>query len=466
MKKEILSFREQVAALVGDASTRRIDANGYMHVGPSNLTKAAVNDYYGREIPDYDRLGLQPLKLYKVYRPADELKKAASLYGGLPILRKHIADSAAEPLKNLRVGSTRSAEYVEENGEAYIKAPLDFHDASAIELIELGDEDALSAGYAYTPIIESGIFKGQAYDIRMTDIRPNHIIICEAGRAGSDIMVADKAINKGETGMSTKSTLLDKALAAFFKGKKPEAISKLVGDEELTPEEAAEIEREIKRKEAEAEAIAARADDEEEFEEKKKEVVRTFDDANEELRELVGVHGEEGDKIIELVEELLELRGEEIRVERTTEEVEGRDEEREVVKTEKKEERMTGDKNKRRPSMAGDSRKVAREEMAKFKNEMKEKVAAADAVRGVVGKVDSFAFDSADSIYKVALEEMGINVKSYAPSSYKAMFDTAMMTKNQNEEDARRSMAFDSTDTESTPILKSLEVDFSRFGKI
>lgn len=61
--------------MIATDSARRTDENGYLHVEASALTKAAVNPYYGREIPDFELLGLEPDRIYQVLRPAEELEK-------------------------------------------------------------------------------------------------------------------------------------------------------------------------------------------------------------------------------------------------------------------------------------------------------------------------------------------------------------------------------------------------------
>ena len=42
------------------ASVRRRDANGFLHVEISNISKANVCPYYGAEIPGHEQLGLEP----------------------------------------------------------------------------------------------------------------------------------------------------------------------------------------------------------------------------------------------------------------------------------------------------------------------------------------------------------------------------------------------------------------------
>lgn len=50
------------------------------------VTKETVNPYYGREIPAWQDLGLDPEKIYKGYRVGSELKKGLNTFNGIPIL--------------------------------------------------------------------------------------------------------------------------------------------------------------------------------------------------------------------------------------------------------------------------------------------------------------------------------------------------------------------------------------------
>lgn len=94
-------------------SVRRDDENGFLHVESSHISKATVSPYYGREIPGHDELGLNPDEIYQVYRPAEELKKAAPTFNNLPVLLRHEPLSADEisqnpDVKGLVIGSTGS----------------------------------------------------------------------------------------------------------------------------------------------------------------------------------------------------------------------------------------------------------------------------------------------------------------------------------------------------------------------
>ena len=66
--------------LAFDRSARRIDADGRLHVDRFHISKATVNPYYGKEIPGYEALGLQPDKVYRLLRDPVELERAAPTF--------------------------------------------------------------------------------------------------------------------------------------------------------------------------------------------------------------------------------------------------------------------------------------------------------------------------------------------------------------------------------------------------
>jgi hypothetical protein len=178
--------------LAFDAATaRHKDADGQLHIALSHISKATVNPYYGREIPGYEKLGLDPDKVYRMLRHPDELAKGAHTFARKQILGKHIIISANEPEKQHIVGAIGSN--VSFN-EPYLDADLCFWDAEAIEDIELNRVRELSCAYRYVPVMTPGIWQGLEYDGIMTEIVCNHLALVEAGRAGSDCIAADEDI--------------------------------------------------------------------------------------------------------------------------------------------------------------------------------------------------------------------------------------------------------------------------------
>ena len=170
-------------------SVRSYDADGRLHVALTNISKANVSPYYGSEIPGFAQLGLDPAKIYKLWRDPAELEKGAASFRNLPVLRRHIQVSADEPSKEDVVGSIGSD--VTFNAP-YLCASLCFWDSEAIAGIESGQLEELSPAYRYTPDMTPGNTPdGEAYDGRMTDILGNHLATVEVGRTGSDVVVAD-----------------------------------------------------------------------------------------------------------------------------------------------------------------------------------------------------------------------------------------------------------------------------------
>lgn len=195
-----------------DATTkRRIDDNGFLHVESSHITKEQVAPYYGFEIPNHEKLGLDTGKIYYGYRSAEELKKAAHTFNGLPLLLHHHAESADEPQKEYRVGSVGSSAVW---NAPYIDNALSITDKVGIKAVQDGSCREISAAYLYDPDFTAGEFDGKKYDFIMRNIRGNHVALVEEGRAGHDVVVADANINIHN---NKKETVMEK-LKNFFKG--------------------------------------------------------------------------------------------------------------------------------------------------------------------------------------------------------------------------------------------------------
>jgi len=170
-------------------SLRTVDSDGHMHIASSIISAAQVNDYLGREIPDYERLGLAPEQRYALLRDPVELEKAAKTFHGKPLLIVHRPQVAGDHDKSIVVGSVNNPEWDNPN----VKAELTIWDAKAIAAIESGEQKDLSAGYRYVPVMEAGTYNGVRYDGRMTEIEANHVALVSQGRV-IGAMVGDEAL--------------------------------------------------------------------------------------------------------------------------------------------------------------------------------------------------------------------------------------------------------------------------------
>lgn len=169
-------------------SARTVDQDGRLHVERTPICMAAVNPYIGNEIPFWQELGLDPDRIYSVFRPPQEIEKAAPSSNNIQLLDEHIGVDAENPQKDIVAGSTGTdAEF---DGERLWNS-LVVWVAESIEGIDSNKKRELSPSYRYTPVLEAGQWKGEPYDIWMKDIAFNHIALVEEGRQGPQVAVAD-----------------------------------------------------------------------------------------------------------------------------------------------------------------------------------------------------------------------------------------------------------------------------------
>lgn len=191
-----------------DRSMRHKDVDGRLHVEKTIVSIANVCPYYGREITNWEALGLDPARIYNLYRDAKELQKAANLYHNIPLLEKHVAISAQLPAKELWVGTVSDGAF--ENPNLY--ASLAVWDQKGIDLIESSEKEQLSAGYYFQAIMTPGTAPdGTRFDGRMVDLIPNHVALVKEGRVGPDSTIADESLKKVKP-MPSKYAALAKLL--------------------------------------------------------------------------------------------------------------------------------------------------------------------------------------------------------------------------------------------------------------
>ncbi|HBW3416619.1 TPA: DUF2213 domain-containing protein [Klebsiella pneumoniae] len=334
------------------ASVRTIDANGRLQISRTNISKANVNAYYGREIPRSEELGLEPNKLYRLWRHPDELRKAAKTFNNIPVLSKHIPDFPTDPPNEFRVGVTHSnAEF----DGTYLTVGMSIWDNSAIAGIESGEQRELSASYKYVADMTPGVTPdGEPYDGVMRDIFGNHEALVPDGRAGPDVLVADSLPpelnhmrkHKAEAIRATLKPLL--AQDADLEAEVRKALLAL---------------DEAEKKDEEENKTAEDEDDEEDEEENK-----TAEDEDD----------EEDDKVSKTaMDSAIRLA-------------------------------------------ADSATKKAAENFRKIRE-------AEQVVRPLIG--DVVAMDSAEDVYRTALEQSGVDIAGVHPSAYPAMVKMAISQK-------------------------------------
>ncbi|HCQ8110435.1 TPA: DUF2213 domain-containing protein [Klebsiella quasipneumoniae subsp. similipneumoniae] len=375
------------------ASVRTIDANGRLQISRTNISKANVNGYYGREIPRNEELGLEPNKLYRLWRHPDELRKAAKTFNNIPVLSKHIPDFPNDPPNEFRVGVTHSnAEF----DGTYLTVGMSIWDNSAIAGIESGEQRELSASYKYVADMTPGVTPdGEPYDGVMRDIFGNHEALVPDGRAGPDVLVADSLppelnhMRKHKVA-AIRATL--KPLLAQDADLEAEVRKALLALDEAEKED----EKENKP-----------ADDEDDDEKDKK---KTADDEDDE---------EDKDK-------------------KKTADDEDDEEDDKVSKT----------------AMDSAIRLAADSATKKAAENFRKVREAEQIVRPLIG--DVVAMDSAEDVYRTALEQSGVDIAGVHPSAYPAMVKMAISQK----ENSRPVIAQDSAS------VSEFEKAFPTAGKL
>lgn len=175
-------------------SARTIDEDGHMHVADVPISKATVNPYRGREIPDWQRLGLDGDRIYQLLRDPDELAKAVDTFNGKPLLNLH--PDAAQTADNHDHTQTVGAVHNVRWDPPYLRAgDLHVWPGEAIAGIESGEQRELSSSYRYDADMTPGTYEGARHDGVMRNIRANHVALVPRGRAGSDVVVNDAAMS-------------------------------------------------------------------------------------------------------------------------------------------------------------------------------------------------------------------------------------------------------------------------------
>jgi hypothetical protein len=171
---------------------RHKDINGWLHVKDCRISKANVCPYIGREIPNSEKLGLDPEKVYDLYRDAAALEASAASFERAPLMLEHLgvtAKSAQNPdIKRKIIGAISNVRWQ----APYLVADLTVWDGEGIEAIESERQQELSPGYHYKPDMTPGSMHGRPYHGRMLDIVANHLCIVDTGRTGPDVMVNDE----------------------------------------------------------------------------------------------------------------------------------------------------------------------------------------------------------------------------------------------------------------------------------
>jgi hypothetical protein len=416
-------------------SVRTKDENGFLHVALTPISKATVNPYLGKEIEGSKEHGFEPDKIYYGLRDPDELAKGAGTFNGLPLLLEHHPTDAENLPKEWVVGSMGTDAVFE---KPYLKNSLTVTDAQAIQYIEDGTAKEISCSYRFTPDFTAGEYTEADgskvhYDFIMRDIKGNHVALVPEGRAGHDVKVADgiDAVKYIANEERRSNMPIDDFIAKFMP---------LASDEEKAAAKAA-LEALAPAKDAEptfAEGVA--------FGEKlEKEEPKKLDSEH----ESEGMEKKlDGDEAVEEVKDACgkdeELPVDEENLDELMKDPKFKAAYEMGVRYGEKREKADPEKIDADHEREGMERALGEDSVKAIEKRITDKLRsindAAKKVRPLVGEIaNPFAFDSADSVYKFALEKNGKDVKKYPASAYEGMVDMILENKPVVAEDSAMS---------------------------
>ena len=233
----------------------------------------------------------------------------------------------------------------------------------------------LSSAYHYTADMTAGEYEGKHYDGVMRDIVGNHVALVDVGRAGRDVVVSDAdPFNKKESYMKLRQGAQARIQAAL----KP----LLAQDAELSPDELLEVIGSLTKE------------------------VQTAEDEETDMPSETETVGSDEDE-----------------TETDTAEDEAATEENTEQETAEDEEPEAPEGGAPKPAQDRAISKVAMDAAIAHavKKERERAKALNQAQREVAHLVGDVAMDSAEDVYRFALEQSGVDVAGVHPSAYRAM---------------------------------------------
>ena len=440
------------------ASARHKDENGFLHVLDNPISREQVAPYWGQEIANWQELGLDPEKLYHLYRPAEELEAAKATFNRLPIYLLHQDADAGAPHKSEMIGGMGSDARFD--GE-YLRNSLCFTDGEAIALIEGRDMVELSISYFYEADMTPGAWRGEPYDGVIRHIRGCHVALVEEGRAGPKVAVRDakpvtlrsrfmgifkrraKDEDPGKAAPAAKPATTPAAPAAADEDKEKairELLDELSAEMELTPEQIEALKARLTAlayDPATGDAAAGCGKDADPAP-AKPEPDKAGD---EDPRDALATEAEKRafGMGVRYAERLLKEPGERDKLDREHE-------------REGEERRYEDADPTAPPAKAGDAAHQARRATDAAIARVSAAYDAALAVRPVLGDLPGFnpARDSAEALYAQALDAMGVNRKGVPASAWGAMYRAARDARAHQDSEAERADARVASDAAAT----------------
>lgn len=171
------------------SSVRSFDDYGRMDIAKCNISKECVSEYRGSSLPGWQALGLNPDRTYYIYRPAEELIRAADSFNNVPVTIEHPSQLDTPDTPQQRVGATGSDTRFE---APYLVTSMKLWDKDAIRGVETATRRELSIFPSFFELdMTPGEFMGQAYDGVARNITGNSVALTIKGRVGIECAIGD-----------------------------------------------------------------------------------------------------------------------------------------------------------------------------------------------------------------------------------------------------------------------------------
>lgn len=171
------------------SSVRSFDDYGRMDIAKCNISKECVSEYRGSSLPGWQALGLNPDRTYYIYRPAEELIRAADSFNNVPVTIEHPTQLDTPDTPQQRVGATGSDTRFE---APYLVTSMKLWDKDAIRGVETATRRELSIFPSFFELdMTPGEFMGQAYDGVARNITGNSVALTIKGRVGIECAIGD-----------------------------------------------------------------------------------------------------------------------------------------------------------------------------------------------------------------------------------------------------------------------------------
>lgn len=171
-------------------SQREMTPEGYLRAPNSTLARTGVQNYRAHELGLDSASGVDPMKLIRLHRPAEEVFNPESMasFENQAMTDNHPPEGVtSENWKDHAVGEARD---IRREGRE-LKGTTIIKDKSAVDRA-LAGKVQLSNGYTFDLDLTPGTNEnGEAYDGIQRNIRGNHIALVDSARCGSACRISD-----------------------------------------------------------------------------------------------------------------------------------------------------------------------------------------------------------------------------------------------------------------------------------